>query len=84
MAWSTAFALAVEQRHYAATLTSSRRSTPLRPLFTVSRSSPIRGQRIGLLGTLESKRMFKRCRELVRDRLGVVWDQTRVRDVAEA
>jgi hypothetical protein len=48
------------------------------------RDQEISGQRIGPLETLESKRMLKRCRELVRDRLGVVWEQTRVRDVAEA
>jgi hypothetical protein len=41
-------------------------------------------QRIGPWGALESKPMLKRCRDLVRGRLGMVWEQTRVRDVAEA
>ncbi|MGH3708160.1 MAG: Tn3 family transposase [Pseudonocardiaceae bacterium] len=44
----------------------------------------VSGQFIGPWGTLESGRMLKRCRELVRDRLGVVWEPTRVREVAEA
>jgi hypothetical protein len=38
------------------------------------RALEMSGQRIGSLGTLESERMLKRCRELVRDRLGVVWE----------
>jgi hypothetical protein len=47
------------------------------------RALEMSGQRIGPLGTLESERMLKRCRELVRDRLGVVWEPTRVREVTE-
>jgi hypothetical protein len=38
------------------------------------RAQEMSGQRIGPVGTLESERMLKRCRELVRDRLGVVWE----------
>ena len=48
------------------------------------RALEMSGQRIGPWGTLESERMLKRCRELVRDRLGVVWEPTRVREVTEA
>jgi hypothetical protein len=48
------------------------------------RAQEMSGQRIGPVGTLESERMLRRCRELVRDRLGVVWEPTRVREVAKA
>jgi hypothetical protein len=47
-----------------------------------ARAAELPGERIGPLGR-QPDRMVRRCRELVRERAGAVWDPGRVRAVAE-
>jgi hypothetical protein len=48
-----------------------------------ARAAELSGERAGPLGR-QPDRMVRRCRELVRERAGAVWDPERVRAVAEA